>query len=262
MITGRPKVVVYAEASLDGRITVAPDVLLLFGDDRWPSAGDPSEALAQIREIHSPQANLEGSGSFVLPESELEPLVPVSGNPARLYADFLLDDIARRPGFRGWFVVVDGGGRVRWYYTGEPGKEAPGSEGWHLLVLASRATPPEYLAYLQSEHVPYLVAGDDRVDLARALAKLKGLLDVDCVLCTSPGKLGGALLRAGLVDEINVLWLPAVIGGTKTPSLFECPELGPDERPTKLSLISSRTCSGGSVWLRYRVENVPEGEKA
>jgi len=258
----RPRVVVYAEASLDGRITVAPGVLLLFGDDRWPCVGNPSEALAEIREIHSPAASLEGSGSFVLPESESEPLPPVSGKPERFYTDFLPDDISKRVGFKGWFVVVDGGGRVRWYYTGEPGKEAPGSEGWHLLVLASRATPPEYLAYLQGERIPYLVAGDDRVDLGQALAKLRGLLDVECVLCTSPGKLGGALLREGLVDEINVLLLPAVIGGTETPSLFECPELGPHERPTKLSLISSRTCSGGSVWLRYRVETVPEGEKA
>lgn len=258
----RPRVVVYAEASLDGRITVAPDVLLLFGDDRWPCAGNPSEALAQIREIHSPTANLEGSGSFVLPESESEPLPPASGNPTRFYKDFLPGDIAKRAGFKGWFVVVDGGGRVRWYCTGEPGKEAPGSEGWHLLVLASRATPPEYFAYLQGERIPYLVAGDGRVDLGLALAKLKGLLDVECVLCTAPGKLGGALLRQGLVDEINVLLLQTVIGGTETPSLFEGPELGPDERPAKLSLVSSRACSGGSVWLRYRVEGVPEGEKA
>jgi 2,5-diamino-6-(ribosylamino)-4(3H)-pyrimidinone 5'-phosphate reductase len=249
----RPKVVVYAEASVDGRLTPAPGVLLLFGDDRWPCPGDPSEALAQVLKIHSPQAMLEGSGSFVLPGSESESLPPVEGDRAALYEDHLLGDVALRPGFKGWFVVVDSGGRVRWYYTGEPGREAPGAEGWHLLVLASRSTPPEYLAYLRGEHVPYLVAGNGRVDLGRALGKLKSRLGVECVLCTAPGKLGGALLRAGLVDEVNVLWLPIVVGGAETPSLFESPDLGPDEWPTQLSLVSSQTLSGGYVWARYQV---------
>ena len=256
----RPRVVVYGEASVDGRITLAPDVLLLFGDDRWPCSGTPSEALSEILTIHAPQAMLEGSGSFVLPGSESERLPRKSGDSARLSGDFLPDDIACRSGFKGWFVVVDGGGRVRWYYTGEPGREAPGSEGWHLLVLTSLRTPAEYLAYLEKEHVPYLVAGESRVDLGRALEKLKTLLGVECVLCTSPGKLGGALLRAGLVDEIDILCLPIVIGGELTPSLFECPELDAGQKPAQLTLLSAKACAGGSVWLRYDVPRNPEGE--
>lgn len=256
----RPEVIVYAESSVDGRITVAPDVLLLFGDDRWPSAGDPSEALAELRRIHRPQAMLEGSGSFVPPGGESDPLPPAEDDDATLCADTLFEDIPSRPGFRGWFVVVDGGGRIRWYYTGEPGREAPGSEGWHLLVLVSRDTSRDYLAYLRREHVPYLVAGEGRVDLSLALGKLRGLLGVERVLCTSPGKLGGALLRAGLVDEINVLWLPVVIGGMGTPSLFESPDLGPDEQLARLSLVSSRTCAGGTVWLRYRARAESEAQ--
>jgi riboflavin biosynthesis pyrimidine reductase len=98
------------------------------------------------------------------------------------------------------------------------------------------------------------------VDLSLALGKLRSLLGVERVLCTSPGKLGGALLRAGLVEELNVLWLPVVIGGTETPSLFESPDLGPDEQPARLSLVSSRTCAGGAVWLRYRVHAGSEAQ--
>jgi len=30
----RPRVVMFGEASVDGRLTLAPDVLLLFGDER------------------------------------------------------------------------------------------------------------------------------------------------------------------------------------------------------------------------------------
>lgn len=102
--------------------------------------------------------------------------------------------------------------------------------------------------------MPYLVAGEDRVEFKPALQKLKTLLSVECVLCTAPGKLGGALLAAGLVGEINVLWLPIVVGGTDTPTLFESPDLGPGERPAQLSLISCETCSRGTALARHRVD--------
>jgi hypothetical protein len=31
----RPKIVVHQTASVDGKLITAPDVLLLFGDERW-----------------------------------------------------------------------------------------------------------------------------------------------------------------------------------------------------------------------------------
>lgn len=153
--------------------------------------------------------------------------------------------VAERPGHRGWFVVVDGRDRVRRAF-----KE---HEGWHLLILASRETPPGYLAFLRSQEIPYLIAGSAGVDLSEALGKL-GTLGVSTVLVTSPGILGGALLWQGLVDEINLDFFPSVIGGTATPSLFRSPELGETERPVRLSLVSNETQVGGRVWVRYRVE--------
>ena len=133
--------------------------------------------------------------------------------------------VAERPGHRGWFVVVDGRDRVRRAF-----KE---HEGGHLLILASRETPPGYLAFLRSQEIPYLIAGSAGVDLSEALGKL-GTLGVSTVLVTSPGILGGALLWQGLVDEINLDFFPSVIGGTATPSLFRSPELGETERPVVL----------------------------
>ena len=63
----------------------------------------------------------------------------------------------------------------------------------------------------------------------------------------------GALVRAGLVDEVNVEFLPALIGGLATPSLFDSPALESDETPTRLKLISTQTQAEGRVWLRYAV---------
>ena len=245
----RPRVVIHAVASVDGRITLAPDVLLLYGDERWLAvAGSSDDVYERLKFTYKPQVFLEGSGSFVLSNTEPEPLPPVAGDPQSLYQDFLPHDVVHRPGHQGWFTVVDSRGRVRWLY-----KEYEGWEGWHLLVLVAHHTPPEYLAYLQRENIPYLIAGEKRVDLHTALEKLGSQLGVTCVVSTAGGKLNGALLRAGLIDEISVEFFPAVIGGFKTPALFNSPELTPDEWPTRLRLISAQVQTDGHVWLRYQV---------
>jgi len=247
----RPKVVIYGGASVDGRLTVAPGVLLMFGDKRWDSiAGSDEEINQWLRERHKPQAYLEGSGSLLAPTEKPEPLPPAKDNLKTLYQDFLPKSVVKRPDHRGWFCTVDSKGLVRWKY-----KEFPSEEwkGWHLMVIVADQTPPEYLAYLRKESIPYLVAGKERVDLRMALRKMQSQLGVTSVISTSPGKLGGALLRAGLVDEINILFLPSIIGGFKTPSLFQSPELKHNEWPTPLRLTWAQVQNDGRVWLRYEV---------
>lgn len=258
----KPKVVIINTASIDGKIAISPDSPLLFGDERWQAiegwspASESTGAYDQLKRIHSPQATLEGSGSFVSESAEPGPLPSLEGDAASLYEDYLPDDVVRREGHRGWFTAVDGRGRVRnWIKDGA----VFGADhvGWHLLVLVGRHTPPDYLAYLQRESIPYLVAGGGPVDLHLGLEKLRTELGVTCVLSTAGGKLNGALLRAGLVDEVNVELLPAVIGGRETPALFDSPGLEPGETPIQLKLIAAQVQAEGRVWLRYRV--VPKG---
>ena len=253
----RPKVVVLNGASVDGLLAVSPGKLLLYGDERWQGLGGESDldVFAWLKTHHRPGATLEGSGSFVPEGQEPEPLPPFEGDRRVLYQDFLPASAVQRPDHRGWFTVVDGRGRVRWGVTdgADFGKEWI---GWYLLVLAGQHTPPAYLAYLRRQEVPYLVAGEGQVDLGRALAKMKARLGIECVLSTAGGRLNGALLRAGLIDEVNVEVLPALIGGLDTPSLYDSPALGPDEPLTQIRLISCHTAAteaGGRVWLRYQV---------
>jgi len=250
----RPKVVVFSSASVDGRIAVSPDVLLLWGDERWQKLDEEkqSRAFEWLKFTHEPQATLEGSGSFVREKDKPAPLPSFDGESESLYQDFVPEAVVQRPGHEGWFTVVDGRGRVReWIKDGAV--FGPDWEGWHLLVFVAHHTPAEYLAYLQREDIPYLVAGKGRVDLQLALEKLRAQLGVTSVLSTAGGRLNGALLRAGLVDEINVEFLPSIIGGIETPSLFDAPALKPDQWPTRLKLISAQVQAGGSVWLRYKV---------
>jgi 2,5-diamino-6-(ribosylamino)-4(3H)-pyrimidinone 5'-phosphate reductase len=136
-------------------------------------------------------------------------------------------------------AVVDGRGRVREW-------EALRNAGhWSdVLALHARATPPRPVG----RSVPELVVGVERVDLAAALAALahrgKKVVRVD-----SGGALTGALLSAGLVDEISLLIHPCVAGGQGNPRWHGSATL----HARALDLVASETFDGGLVWLRYRL---------
>jgi 2,5-diamino-6-(ribosylamino)-4(3H)-pyrimidinone 5'-phosphate reductase len=82
---------------------------------------------------------------------------------------------------------------------------------------------------------------------------MKASLGVACVPVTPPGRLGGVLLRVGLVNGVNIDFFPAIIGGPDRPSLFDAPALKPGGWPARLKLISAQVRSEGRVWLRYEV---------
>lgn len=248
----RPKVIVHNVASMDGRLTLAPGVSLMAGDQRWSAmtsgVGDP---YARARDTHDPQVFLEGSGSLLTPVDA--PLQEPEPEPAAEGEHFLPDVIIGVPGRR-WFVVVDGAGRVDLQLTEWPD---PSWAGWHSLVLTSLAAPGDHLGLLRRRGIPYLVAGTSRVALRRGLELLHEKLGVDTVVATGGGRLGGALLRHQLVDEIDLELLPWAVGGRGTPMLFDAAPLAPDQWPVPLELLGNHHTPDGRVTLRYRVKPGP-----
>ncbi|GAB4057654.1 RibD family protein [Catellatospora paridis] len=250
----RPRVVVSSVVSVDGRLALSGDQLLLHeGAGRvWRSLQPPSTPMVEqsraalLERLYQPQVVLEGSGTFVTPDTG-----PVTGLPAAdpaldLHTDFLPDDVAGDPAGGRWFAVVDSRGRVRW--------SVKSSGGHRLLILVAMTTPADYLAFLRREEIPYLVVGEDRVDPATALGHLAAKLGVTCVVSNAGGELNGALLRAELVDELHVVMLPALVGGKGTPALFDGAQLMPGELPTSLRLLSVQAETDGLIWLRYEVD--------
>lgn len=243
----RPRMIVSNVASMDGRLTLAPGVNLLAGDERWTAMlADVGDPYAWARTTHHPQVFLEGSGSLLNPVGAA--VLDAEPEPGPEGEHFLPDHVVGVPGRR-WFALVDGAGAVDLQFTEWPD---PAWSGWHSLVLTSLAAPAGHLALLRQRGIPYLVVGQRHVALGRALALLGERLGVQTVVASGGGRLGGALLRQRLVDEIDLELLPWAVGGRGTPTLFDAAPLGPGEWPTRLELLSCETVHD-RVRLRYRV---------
>ncbi|WP_410786822.1 dihydrofolate reductase family protein [Kribbella sp. C-35] len=249
----RPRVVVSVGASVDGKVALTRNALLMHppSSELWgsmtPEAPDSVaiDVIEVVRQQYGCNALLEGSGSLVSEEEIPGELPSYDGDPAGLYEHFLPPDvIEQRSPSHMWFTVVDSRGRVRWTER---------HEGWDALVLVARSTPADYLGYLRREGICYLVVGEERVDLSRAVAAMGSELGIRCIVSTAGGGLNGALLRADLIDELHLTLAPALVGGLGTPSIMDGSPLAVGQPPTRVQLLSAQTDSAGVVRLHYVV---------
>lgn len=255
----RPKVILHVTSSIDGRISFMPDTTMfsvthdslkpfLIKDKDWKYFDN------KVKSLHEFDYFLEGSNMLVSAVDTIKELPGYTGDKDLLYRDYLPDKIINRQGRKTWTSVVDGHGRFRNGYKAY--HDNPES---YMIHLTSFNAPPEYLAFLQSEEIPYLISGKEKVNLSEAFEKLYNILKVRCILTTSGGRLAGALIRENLLDEINILFNPAVFGGFHTPVLFASPDIEPPGiLPAKLKYIESQVFESGAIWIRYEVIKKPK----
>ncbi len=245
----RPHVVMQMSASVDGRIALGPSLTMYDAHPASHALPDEgalwSRVADAICEAWNPQATMMGSATVLREDAPRQELPPFDGDASALYVDYLPDEVVA--GTSHWHVLVDGRGRCR------SGYKATENPGGHVLHLVSLAAPPEYLAFLRAERIPYLVGGQEHADLVGALRKLRALLGVRAMRLWGGGILNGVMLRAGLIDEVHVILKPALIGGRRTPTLADCDDLAADELPAVLQFVSAQPQEEGFVWLHYRV---------
>lgn len=127
-----------------------------------------------------------------------------------------------------------------------------------MAVLVCKSTPADYLADLREREVPYLLCGERRVDLDLALRRVGETFGTDLVVSTAGGVLNGALLRAGLVAEINLQILPFVLGCCDAPAIFEGYNPDLSAAPQPLTLLEAERRADGSLLVRL----APRGSAA
>ena len=91
---------------------------------------------------------------------------------------------------------------------------------------------------------------------AEALRSLKAEHGCERLTVQSGGTLNAALLRAGLIDFVDVVVAPVIVGGRDTPTLVDGPSLtGVEElqQLVPLELVACEALQGSYLRLRYRV---------
>lgn len=207
----RPEVVLNCAVSMDGR--------LAFARGARARLSSP-EDLARVQRLRAEVDGIVvGVGTVVLDDPSL-----------RVHWELL----GRPPGQAPARVVVDGKGRTpdaaRVLDTSAP--------TFVLLSERSRRRFPS--------HVRTVVAGSDRVDLARAFAELRRL-GLRRLLVEGGAAVLASVVREGLFDRWTVYYAPVAIGGATAPSLLAGPESRDFGESVRLRLAGVETLGEGFV---------------
>lgn len=136
----------------------------------------------------------------------------------------------------------------------------PDEERRNWRVSLGRPAEPLAVTITRSGEVPrdipLFADAPDRVHVYEGTTLVDALIDlrqahgVQSLLCEGGPTLLGALLAAGLVDELFLTLAPTLVGGTSGPGVVSGP---PPEAPTDITLAGVLEYAG-TLFLRYRIK--------
>ena len=229
--TARPRVLCHMATSVDGRIVV----------DGWPD----SVAAAVRRQYDQVHASYDADG-WICGRVTMEPFAGGLRTEAELARDHTgahRDDFVASGAHESFAFAIDPRGRLAW--------KSNDIDGDHVVAVLSDRVSDEYLAFLRERGVSYLLAGARDVDLALALEKIGTRFRLRTLMLEGGGRINGAFLRAGLIDEVSLLVTPVADGRIGTPALFD---VEGEITPHRLVLVAVERRDDDVLWLRYRVE--------
>ena len=122
-----------------------------------------------------------------------------------------------------------------------------------LEVLTGKASNA-YKAFLRDLGISYVIAGENDLNYELLLTKLKQAFGIETLMLGGGGLLNWSFVQAGYCDEIRIVIAPAADGSSDSPALFETGDRTADD-PRSFTLQAAEPRDGGSVWLRYTVNN-------
>lgn len=224
----RPNIICHMATSLDGRLL----------PERWPIS---DQTVLELYDSAAAQLDADG---WIVGRETMQHYVP-AGEPMTGDANCPRDDFVSRGSNCPIAVCFDRQGRLQ--------PEAGDLDGDHLVLVVSERVSAAHVEKLVGRGVSVFFAGPDGEDMAGALDRIGSAFGADRLLLEGGGRINGAFLDAGLIDETSTLVFPVVDGQRDIPAIFGHPKL---DAATKLGLISTKTLDGGTVWLRHSVMRV------
>lgn len=209
--------------SIDGRI--ACDMVDKISGDEYYTALDALECNAFIEGKLSYQMHYCGFDDFV-PKSSSEI------DAEKFHVASTSDKYS---------ISIDTKGTLKWEDCDNNGR----------ICIVSEQVSSEYLAYLEQLGISYIATGRTAVDLHRAMEILASEFGVKRVAVVGGGKINGAFLTAGLIDELCAMIAPGIDGRIGQPTLFDFNYNDKDFVPVKLKIKEIKTFPNDVIWVRY-----------
>jgi riboflavin biosynthesis pyrimidine reductase len=224
----KPYVICHMMSSVDGRIL----------PDRWHPVVEDRGVYERLHNELGCDAWLVGRVTGQEFAAREAPYAPYTGAPFGRESWFAVNSADA------WAVVLDAGGKIAWG-CGDVG-------GDPLLVVLTQAVSDSHLAGLREDGVSYIFAGERQIHLLAAMEALRHELGIRRLLLEGGGAANGALLQAGLVDELSLVIASSVEGVPGGPAVFDIHGEPGALSTMGMALESSQVLEGGLVWLRYR----------
>lgn len=136
-------------------------------------------------------------------------------------------------------IAIDASGKLAW--------KENNIDGDHIVEILTEEVSQAYIDYLKGLGISYLFAGKTEIDLKLAIQKIKKQLLIKILMLEGGGHLNGAMMKAGLVDELSLLLLPLADGTTAT-TVFET------GAPITMKLKNMEKLANDVLWLQYQIK--------
>lgn len=125
-----------------------------------------------------------------------------------------------------------------------------------LFLVTDNKNHPAYKLLDKFENLKILYY--DKIDLGQLMQDLKNNYDVEKITIQSGGTLNCEFLRNNLIDYINIVIAPILVGGVNTSTLIDGKSISKVEELNKLKALELLECNvlkNSYIQLRYKVLN-------
>lgn len=148
-----------------------------------------------------------------------------------------------------YYFTLDNHGQIDWekntfkYFDTEA----------NIVMLIPDSVGGRYRNFLRDRRISYLICGDERVDLNRALEKVTEYFPMEELLVNGGGGVNYSFLQAGLIDELSLVVTPVADGSPNSMPLFYSNEKYSRPEPFSFKLKDVRVMDSDTLWVRYEV---------
>ncbi|RMC25685.1 MULTISPECIES: dihydrofolate reductase family protein [unclassified Lactobacillus] len=195
----RAKVVVHMYVTIDGKI-----------DGKCDSPASSKYYNDELFVL----SNADGNGRRTIQMYAAPELIDLTQySPAGIkYEDWLPDIQAAT-----WIVAFDRKGKCGWnknYFLYH-------NHQMRAIEVVTKKAQKEYLAFLRTMEIPYIVSGDENFNLKEVLVKLRAHFGIEKLALCGGARINGVFLEQHLVDEISLVVSPYVNGDREIKAVFE-----------------------------------------